>query len=195
MSRLATIKVEKFNSDQREMFDAITTGKRATAAGANAFVTSSGGLRGPFHPWAYSPVIGNAAQRLGECIRCEGALSDRQREIGILCAAAKWRASYEWIAHSRIARDCGVSEHLIDAILERRQPEFDDPRELVVHDVVHYVLDHGGLSDALYRHAIETFGEERLVELVVLVGYYTLVSLTLNVFEVPPPEGETSPFE
>ena len=195
MSRLPVIKVDEFNSDQRAMFDAITTGKRASGAGTGPFVTSEGGLRGPFHPWTYSPVMGNVAQRLGKCIRYEGVLTDRQREIGILCAAARWRAGYEWISHSRIARDCGVPDDIIQAIYERRQPELDDPGEQSVVEVVNTALDQGGLPDSVYQRAVEALGQEQMAELVILVGYYCLVSLTLNVFKVPMPEGETSPFD
>lgn len=194
MSRLPFIKVEDFNPDQRAMFDAITTGKRATSAGPSAFLRPDGGMRGPFHPLLYVPGMGNVVQRLGECIRYEGALTDRQREIAILVAAARWRADYEWWAHARIARGCGVAEGIIDALRERRQPEFEDPSEAITHDVARSALDHGQVPDLLYERAVAALGEERVVEIVILVGYYTLISLTLNVFHVPLPEGETPPF-
>lgn len=194
MTRLPVIKVDDFDADQRAMFDAITTGKRATSAGPSAFLTPEGGMRGPFHPLLYAPRMGNVVQRLGECIRYEGALADRQREIAILVAAARWRADYEWWAHARIARQLGVSDEVIDAIRERRQPELDDAEEEIVHEVARSALDHGSVPDLLYQRALEALGAERVVEIVVLVGYYTLISLTLNVFEVPLPAGETSPF-
>ena len=168
MSRLSFIKAEGFNSDQQAMFDAITSGKRATSAGVSAFLTPEGGLHGPFHPWLYAPKTGNLVQRLGECIRYEGVLSDRQREIGILCTAAHWRAQYEWLSHSRIARDCGVSDSIIETIRQRRQPEFDDPGERAVHDLARSTLDQGNVPDALYRQAVTELGEESLVELVML---------------------------
>lgn len=194
MPRLPVIKVEDFNPEQRAMFDAITTGKRATSAGPGAFLTPEGGMRGPFHPLIHAPVMGNVVQRLGECIRYEGALSDRQREIAILVSAARWRADYEWWAHARIARGCGVSDEIIEALRERRQPEFEQPSEAIVHDVARSALDHGSVPDLLYERAVETLGAERVVEIVILVGYYTLISLALNVFEVPLPGGEQSPF-
>lgn len=194
MSRLPVIKVDAFNPEQRAMFDAITTGKRATSAGPGAFISEEGGMRGPFHPLVYVPKMGNVVQRLGECIRYEGALSDRQREIAILVSAARWRADYEWVAHARIARECGVPEAIIDALRQRRQPVFDDATEAVVYDVARSALDHGSVPDLLYRRAVESLGNERVVEIVILVGYYTLISLTLNVFEIAPPAGEASPF-
>ena len=194
MSRLPVIKVDDFNSEQRAMFDAITTGKRATSAGPSAFLTPEGGMRGPFHPLLYAPLMGNVVQRLGECIRYEGALSDRQREIAILVSAARWRADYEWWAHARIARQCGVSDAIIDAICARHQPEFENAAEAIVHDVARSALDHGSVPNLLYERAVDALGAERVVEIVILVGYYTLISLTLNVFEVPLPAGESSPF-
>lgn len=194
MSRLPVIKVDDFSPEQRVMFDAITTGKRATSAGPAAFLTEEGGMRGPFNPLLYAPLMGNVVQRLGECIRYEGALSDRQREIAILVSAARWRADYEWWAHARIARELGVSGEIIEALRERRQPELDDPAEAIAHDVTRAALDHGAVPDLLYRRAVETLGEECVVELVILAGYYTLISLTLNVFEVSLPGGEPSPF-
>lgn len=194
MSRLPIIKVDDFTMDQRAMFDAITTGKRATGEGPGAFITPEGGMRGPFNPLLYVPQMGNVVQRLGESIRYEGALTDRQREIAILASAARWRADYEWWAHARIARKCGVSDAIIEALRQRRQPVFEDATEAIVHDVARSALDHGSVPDLLYRRAVQALGNERLVEIVVLVGYYTLISLTLNVFEVPLPAGEASPF-
>ena len=96
MSRLPELKGERLGAAQRALFDAITGGKRNTGPGHSPTVTPSGGLRGPFNALLYAPHVGDPVQRLGERLRFDGILSPRQREIGVLCVAARWRAGYEW---------------------------------------------------------------------------------------------------
>ena len=194
MSRLPYIGPNDLSASQHELFDAITGDKRRRAAGSGDSLTPEGGLRGPFNAWLYSPRPGNLAQRLGECLRFEGDLPARQREIAVLCVAARWRVEYEWWAHARIAAECGIPEHVIEAIRTRQQPQLEDLAEAAVHAFVRAVIDDMHVPDAIYRYTADTLGDARLVELVMLLGYYTLVSMTLNTFEVSLPQGETSSF-
>ena len=156
--------------------------------------TAARGLRGPFNALLHAPHVGDATQRLGEHLRFNGILSSRQREIGVLCVAAYWRADYEWWAHARIARECGISDAIIEAIRRRARPELDDPAERLVHDYSRALLDERTVSEALYRDSVMALGEAALVELVVLLGYYSLVSMVLVSFEIPAPDGESPPF-
>jgi 4-carboxymuconolactone decarboxylase len=194
MSRLSELEGEHFSAAQRALFDAITGGKRNTGPGRSPTITPQGGLRGPFNALLYAPHVGDPVQHLGERLRFDGILSPRQREIGVLCVAARWRAGYEWWAHARIARECGVSDAVIEAIRQRARPPLDQPDELLVHDYSRALLDEQQVPDKLYRNTVAALGEEALVELVTLLGYYSLISMILVSFEVPVPDGEVPPF-
>jgi 4-carboxymuconolactone decarboxylase len=194
MSRLAPVVPAEMSTEQRELFEAIAGGRRARGVALKKLLTAEGGLHGPFNAWLHAPAIGMLVQRLGEKLRFEGALTDRQREIAILCVAALWRSEFEWWAHARIARECGLEEEIIEAIAARDRPPLEDEAEGLVHDLTRAVLDDHRVSETLYESAVAALGAGVVVELVTLVGYYTLVSMTLNVFEVDVPPGETRPF-
>ncbi|TJW92260.1 carboxymuconolactone decarboxylase family protein, partial [Neisseria gonorrhoeae] len=81
---------------------------------------------------------------------------------------------------------------IIDAIRDRRTPEFSDPKAQMIYDVAKSLHEGHGLTDALYAEAIALLGERGLVEIIGLCGYYTMVSMTLNAFEFDLPEGEVS---
>lgn len=195
MSRLPERALDRLNAAERALFETITAGKRSAARGGKPFVTAGGGLPGPFNALLYAPHVGDAAQRLGERLRFEGNLPPRQREIAVLCVAAHWRARYEWWAHARIARECGVPDAVIDAIGRRERPPLSDPAEILVHDYSRALLEQRQISDDLYRDGAAALGETSLVELVVLLGYYSLVSMLLVSFEIPIPDGESTPFD
>jgi 4-carboxymuconolactone decarboxylase len=194
MSRLAELEQGDLGAAQRALFDAITGGKRSIGKQSSPTITPAGGLRGPFNALLYAPHVGDPAQRLGERLRFDGVLAPRQREIAVLCVAARWRAAYEWWAHARIARECGVSDAVIEAIRSRAQPPLTDPGERLVHEYSRALLDEQQVSEPLYRDTVAALGEAALVELVVLLGYYSMISMLLVSFEVPLPDGESPPF-
>ncbi|NIU78057.1 MAG: carboxymuconolactone decarboxylase family protein [Gammaproteobacteria bacterium] len=194
MSRLSELDVAHLDDGQRALFEAITGGRRADRAGPDAYLTKGGGLRGPFNALLHAPHVGDPAQRLGERLRFDGVLPARQREIAVLCVAALWQADYEWWAHARIASGCGLPEPVIEAIGRREEPPLDDQTERLVHAFSRSLLDARRVPETLYREVLAALGEKAIVELVVLLGYYSLVSMILVGFRVPVPEGETPPF-
>ena len=195
MSRLAAIRPDDAAPAQRELFEAITGGERGRSRPAHAFLDARGGMAGPFNAWLHRPDLGGILHRLGERLRFHGALPGAAREIAILCVGAKWMAEYEWWAHAAIGRREGVSEATIDALRRGERPRLRDPVERVAFEVTSALLDTGRVAPALYDAARARIGDGALVELVTLAGYYTLVSFTLNAFEVPLPEGEPPAFE
>ncbi|MYE91064.1 carboxymuconolactone decarboxylase family protein [Candidatus Poribacteria bacterium] len=194
MSRIPYITPENFTEAQQHLFQSITGGKRGEGRAPEDLLNSEGGMSGPFNPWLRSPVLGDAAQRLGETVRFESALPPQLRELGILIVAARWKAQYEWWAHERIARQEGLDEEVIENVKAETLPDFSSPTEVVVYNFARELLDEHRVSDHLYNEAVELLGEAGVTELVILLGYYTLVSMTLNVFEVPVPTGEDAPF-
>ena len=190
MSRIPNISIDDFNEEQKAFFKNLTQGRRGKAGGIERFLNAEKGVRGPFNAWFYSPKLGDAAQRMGEMLRFEGALSDQLRELAILVVAAEWEAQYEWWAHSKIAKAVGLDDDTIASIKEGRKPVFDNPDYDVVYDFALELIKTRNVTHSLYDRVIRLLGESKVVELVMLIGYYTLVSMTINVFQVPLPEGE-----
>ena len=195
MSRLPYLTPEQLEPPQRAIFDAIAGGKRMQGRPAGELTTPEGGLRGPFNPWLYAPRVGDPAQALGNAVRFENSLPGTLRELAILVVAADWQADYEWFAHARIARKEGLNEAVIEAVRRGRKPVEGSEEERLVYDFSAELLANRRVSDDLYSSIEQRFGRAGAVELTVTVGYYVLVSMTLNVFEVALPEGEPPPFE
>ncbi len=194
MSRISYITPKNFTEAQQRLFKSITGGKRGEGRAPEDLLNAEGGMSGPFNAWLKSPVLGEAAQRVGEAVRFESALPPQLRELAILVVAAKWKAQYEWWAHEKIARREGLDEAVIESVKAETLPDFSNPTELVVYNFARELLNEHRVSDHLYNDAVELLGEAMVAELVILLGYYTLVSMTLNVFEVPVPTGEDAPF-
>lgn len=194
MARLKPLPLSNLDAEQRALFDAITKGDRSRGRPPEDFLLADGSLRGPFNAWLHAPKIGQPAQLLGECLRYRGQLPPRLRELAILTVAARWRAEYEWWAHSRIARAEGLSEEIIAAIKAGRPPSGADAEALTVHRFACELMDTRRVSEQSYRDVADALGDAGAVELVTLLGYYTLISMVLNAFEVPLPAGEKPPF-
>lgn len=180
MARLARLDLNNLSPEQKAVADAIRSGPR-------------GGLRGPFEPWLRSPGLADPAQRLGEYCRFHSSLPRDLSELAILLAGKYWRAQFEFWAHTRLGREAGLPEDIIEAIRVGETPPFRREEERVVYDFVTEYFRTNRVSDATYGRALEAFGERGVVDLVGTVGYYGLVSMTLNVFEIEVPEGEEAP--
>jgi 4-carboxymuconolactone decarboxylase len=201
MGRLEPMPIDRLSAEQRGLYDAILAGRRGQAVAAagregaaGGLLDANGALVGPFNAWLLSPAIGDRIQRLGESIRFASSLPPNVLEVAILVEAREWRAEFEWWAHVRLARRAGVSADVIAAIQEHRDPAFSDPGEAIAWRFSRELLERRRVSAATYAAARSRFGENGVMELVTLLGYYTLVSMTLNAFEVPLPEGQEPAF-
>lgn len=145
-----------------------------------------GGVRGPLAVWLHRPDLAARAQDLGRYCRYDSSLDQRLSELAILVTGRVFGSEYEWQTHKGHALKAGLEPELIEDIRCNRRPEFSDPELEVVHDVARAAHETRNVEDALYARAIEVLGEARMVDLVGLLGYYTLISLTINVFKVPP---------
>jgi 4-carboxymuconolactone decarboxylase len=178
MSRFDDIKLSTLTPAQQEAADEITAGKR-------------GRVPPPFAALMPSPELCRRAAKLGEFLRFDTALGPRLSEIAILATGRFWTAQYEFWAHARLAREAGVAEAVISAIAEKRDPApHMNDEEKLVYAVAKSLHEKHGLDDALYRRATDGLGKTKLVEVIGLCGYYTLVSMVLNTFEAPVPGGE-----
>lgn len=181
MARLAPPDPDRMDARQRDVCEAIRSGPR-------------GGVRGPLALWLHRPELADRAQALGRYCRYDTLLAPRLSELAILTVARAWRAEYEWAAHAPIARAAGVPEAAIEAIRTGAEPAFENEDEAVVHAFARAAHQNRRVPDALYARAVAALGTPAVVDLVGLLGYYALISLTLNVFEVEPPEGAPRAF-
>ena len=195
MSRLAAVRPADATLAQKEVIDAIAGGGRGQGRPLDSLLDERGGLAGPFNAWVHRPDLGMVVQDLGERLRFHGTLPGAAREIAILVVGAKWMAEYEWWAHCKVARREGVSDETVDAIYRGERPLLSDPVEQAAYDLTSALFGTGRVDPALYGSARTHLGDGGLVELVTLAGYYTLVSFTLNAFEVPLPGGERHAFD
>lgn len=180
MPRLTPLDLDKLTAEQKVVADEIRAGPR-------------GGLRGPFEAWLRAPGLATHAQKLGAYCRFETSLSADINELAILLTGKHWKAQFEFWAHARLARQAGLDAAIIEAIRVGSPPPLTRDIERVVHTFVTEYLDTNRVSEATYGAAISALGERGVVDLIGVVGYYGLVSMTLNVFEVELPEGETNP--
>jgi 4-carboxymuconolactone decarboxylase len=169
--RIKALTPEQMDTAQRSVHDEAVAGQR-------------GHSPVPLTAWIRSPALGRHAQRLGEAIRFDITLPPRIVALAALTVAAHWRAVYVWSAQEPKVAAAGVPRAAIDAISKHTEPVLDDPNDAVAYRVVQTLLQTQKLDDATYATAIDTFGEQGLVELVAAAGYYTMVCMTLNTFQI-----------
>lgn len=181
MSRLPLRTREALDEEGRAVWDSIT-------ATRGSIVTDEDTLMGPFNAWVTAPGIGGRLAELGAALRFQSSIERRLLEVAIITVGAHWQAEFEWWAHSRMALQHGVSPAAVEAIAAGRTPSLPDD-ERIVHRVARQLVERGHVDDATYAAARDLLGDRGIVELVTLCGYYTLVSFSLNAFEVPLPPG------
>ena len=175
MARLTEPPYETMTDEQRRVVDDI--------------VARMGRLGGPYPAMIHSPRLTDLAQQMGKFIRGETTLPQRLTELGIVTIARLWSAQIEWYAHAPLARKAGIDGKILDAIARRETPEFVNQDEKLVYEFSRELNQNKQVSDATYEAAIKEFGPQGVVELVGLLGFYTLVAMTLNTFELLPPDG------
>jgi len=141
-----------------------------------------------------APEICEHAAQLGEHLRWGTSLPDRLSELAIITTARFWRAQYEWYAHAPLAEKAGVPFAAIEAIRRGESPKFLQPDEALVHRVCTELFETQRLSETTFGEATATLGEASLIEVISIIGYYTLIGNTLNAFQVAVPAGATAPF-
>jgi 4-carboxymuconolactone decarboxylase len=178
--RLAIPEESAMNPAQRALMESIRSGPRG------ASVTP----RGPFAVWLHAPEFGQYAQALGGHCRLKTAVPPRLSEFAILCTARFWRAQYEWFAHAPIAERAGVKPRTIEDIRLGRMPKTAAKDERAIYDFIQELFKRKRVSDRNYKRVHALFGDGGIVEFVGIVGYYGLVAITLDVFNMLPPEDQ-----
>jgi 4-carboxymuconolactone decarboxylase len=180
--RMPEIPLEKMTPAQRGIAEAIMSGPR-------------GRMSGPFNAWLRSPELADRLQKVGEYVRFHTSLDKRINEMAILMTAQAWRAQYEWYAHAPLALKAGLDPAVISAIGAGRKPDNMKDDEAVVWEFTTQLRRDHSVDDAIYAKALEKFGEQGIVDLIAVNGYYDVVSMTLNVAHVKPPADAELPFK
>lgn len=176
--RLPALPMQKLNAKQKAAAAAICAGPR-------------GDVRGPFTPMLRSPGLTVPTQALGAYIRWGVKVPFRLAEMAGLMAARDWSCQYEWTVHVPHAVKGGLSQDTIQALAECRRPEKMKKDEAIVYDFVNELLKNRGVSDTTYARAVKHFGEESVVDLIGVVGYYAMIAMLMNVARTAPPaQGE-----
>ena len=191
--RFRLIPLEKLSPEQKTLYDAIRSGPRSKLANSGA--SKPGPLGGPFNVWLRSPGIGDRVQQLGEEIRFRSSLPSKLNELAILVTARFWTSQYEWYAHCKLALDAGLARGIAQDIAEGRRPAKMDEDEAIVYDFSKELHESKGVSDENYRRALERFGERGVFDLIAVNGFYSLVSMCLNVDRTPLPDGVPQPLK
>ena len=162
--------------------DAMTEAQKAAVAEAVAGIR--GRVPAPMVAWLQNPDLASRGHKLGELLRYQTTLEPRLSELAILVCGRHWTSHHEWTAHKREGLKAGMDPEVIAAIAARRAPTLRDAREQAVYDVSTTLLATGRVPKPLYGAGVAALGERGMVELVGILGYYCLVALTLNTFEL-----------
>jgi 4-carboxymuconolactone decarboxylase len=182
--RLALIDEQHMNDAQRTLLEALRAGPRGNS------ITP----RGPFAVWMHAPEFGDLAQKVGAHCRYKTALPPRLSEFAILCTARLWRAQYEWFAHAPMAANGGVKPKTIQDLRAGRNPKSAPKDERAIYDFVQELYKTKRVSERTYKRVHAFLGDGAMVELVGILGYYVMISMTLNVFRMMPPQHAALPF-
>ena len=181
MPRIPDIDPATLTPEQKRIHDEIVSGPR-------------GKVEGPLRVWLTSPGLADRAQALGAFCRYGTSLDQRLSELAILVTGAYWRAGFEWHVHAPIAIKAGLDAAAVEAIRVDKVPKLERDDEKAVYAFARELLTTRRVSDETYAMAESTLGRLAAVDLVGVLGYYGLISMTINAFEVPVPSGAKEPF-
>jgi 4-carboxymuconolactone decarboxylase len=166
---------------QRAVYDRIVSGPR-------------GKIQGPLRAALHNPELADRWQALGALLRYGTSLPPRLSELAILVTGRACRSPFEWYAHRMEGEKAGLEPAILDALLEEREPPGLCQDDLIVWRYSVELNRHKSVSDATYAAALSRFGDRTVVELTALIGYYTMVAMTLNCHEIPLPAGVSPAF-
>ncbi len=180
MPRIPILTPETMTDAQRDVHDAVVSGPR-------------GELVGPLLAALYRPDLAAKWQEFGAMLRFGTSLPARLSELAILATGRHWNAQTEFHIHAAAAEKAGISPETIETIREGRRPDFSDTEESDVYDFASELLATGRVSDTVYRRIHDRWETVGTVELTSVIGYYSLVAMTLNAHQLPLPGGASGP--
>lgn len=183
MSRISLPTPETMNAEQRQVYDAIVTGPRAR-------------LVGPLRAALHNPALADRWQKMGALLRFGTTIPPRLSELAILVTARRWNSQIEWYIHAEAARAACLPDAIIEAIQIAAIPSFTDANDAAVYEFARQLQQTGSVTDDVYQDVLHFHKEAGIVELAAIIGYYSMVAMTLNVHEIPlPDEGVIPPLK
>jgi len=182
MSRIPLPTPDSMNDDQKRVYERIVSGPR-------------GRLVGPLRAALHNPELAERWQALGALLRFGTSLPPRVSELAIVVTARRWNSQIEWHIHAQAARAAGIADAVLDAIQARREPQFDSRDDEIVYAYARQLQQTGQVDPALYAEAVQRWAAVGVVELTAVIGYYTMVSMTLNAHEIPMPDDAAAPLD
>jgi 4-carboxymuconolactone decarboxylase len=176
MARVPDLKPEEMSERQKQL--------AAEIGGPRGGV-----VRGPFAIWLRNPELVDKANQLGNLLREGTSVPRRLSELAILVAARHWTAQYEWFAHEQQALDRGVARDVVEAIRARKTPSFAKADERATYAICHEMYENKKVSDATYKAAVDTLGQQMVIELITIATFYAMIAMFLVTFEAPVPGG------
>jgi 4-carboxymuconolactone decarboxylase len=173
MARIEDVKRENLTPRQQKLYDDIQRTRPRS------------GLSGPFSVWIHTPEIAEPADGLANCFRVNPKLDRRLMELIVLLLCREGTVKYAWAVHEPLARQAGLSPDTIAAIRARKKPDFTRDDERLIYDVVTELLTTKTLNTATFERAKSALGRDGLIEAVTCVGFYGMIGLVLNTFEIP----------
>jgi 4-carboxymuconolactone decarboxylase len=180
MERWSSVTRESLPAEGQEAWDHIAS--------------TRGGVSGPYQVLIQVPPLAARVADLGTYLRFEGLLDGAERELAILVTAREIGSHYEWVAHEAIGRREGTRPEAIEVVRTLGPTNGLAERERLIVDLVRTLHREHRIPDDLFAAARDAFGQARLVELVGLTGYYSLVALVLVAFQVAPAGAGPAPF-
>ena len=175
-ARVPLLRPDEMDATQLALHDAVVAGPR-------------GAMIGPLRAAIHSPELAALWSQFGEFLRFRTCLPKRLNELAIVVTGRRWTAQIEWWVHAQACADAGVPRAAVEAIGALRPPRFTDPADLEVYEFARLLQQRGQVSDDAYAAVADRWGTRGVVELVAVIGYYTLVAMTLNAHRLPLPEG------
>ena len=182
ITRFLPMKAEQLNPEQKKWADLISAPPR------NAKFVNP-----PYRAYIYNPDLANRLLALSDYLRWNTSLPPRLSELAILITARQWTAQYEWYAHYPLALKGGLDVKIADAIAAGKRPEGMKEDETALHDLATELYRDKKVSDQVYKAALNQFGERGIMDIIGIIGYYDLVSMTLITMQAAMPDDKVKP--
>lgn len=176
--RMPPLSPEKMTDAQRKAAAELAAGPR-------------GGVRGPFIPLLRSPELMDRLQKVGEYLRYQSVLPQKLNEFVMLITSREWTQQFEWAVHVPLAIKAGLKPEIVKALADGRRPSGMAEDEEIVYDFCGELFHTHGVSEATYQRAVAKFGEQGVIDMLGVLGYFTAISMVMNVAHTPPPADST----
>ena len=180
MARIPLADEGPMTPEQRAIYDAVVSGPRGT-------------LIGPLRAALHCPDLADVWQRFGAMLRFGTSLPPHHTELAILVTARRWNSQLEWHVHARAALEAGLPPDVVEDLKNGHSPTFADKDAAAIYEFARELQMYGEVADDTYDRVVSRWDTVGIVELTALIGYYTLVSMTLNAHHIPLPDGVEPP--